>query len=243
MSGSDGAGSVSMLSRAGSAVGEAWARVVWSGPGVPQGPLGWITTRAVFPLIPQPYEAVAEAAQLQDDDVLLDVACGAAVFLSEHAAQVRHVAGIDLSRMQVDLARSALRERIAAGTAEVVCADATRLPWPDASFTVATCMGSFATFPDPPQALAEMARVLRPGGRLVLDVGPHVDPDTPTHQELNGRLWVWAEDDARRMVEHAGFTSVTLLHVTPTPRDRLSAALSTRLGVPHEYVLVHASKP
>ena len=73
-----------MLSRAGSAVGETWARVVWSGPGVPQGPLGWITTRAVFPLIAQPYEAVAEAAQLQDDDVLLDVACGAAVFLSEH---------------------------------------------------------------------------------------------------------------------------------------------------------------
>ena len=62
MSGSPGAGSVSMLSRAGSAVSEACARVVWSGPGVPQGPLGWITTHAAFPLLAHAHEQVAETA-------------------------------------------------------------------------------------------------------------------------------------------------------------------------------------
>ncbi|RMG17125.1 MAG: methyltransferase domain-containing protein [Deltaproteobacteria bacterium] len=55
-----------------------------------------------------------------------------------------------------------------------VCADALALPFADESFDGILCTNSFHHYPDPKRALAEMRRVLRPGGRLVL-VDPSAD--------------------------------------------------------------------
>ena len=116
-------------------------------------------------------------------------------------------------RVQVGLARKRLGERIAAGTAEIVHGDAAALPWPDASFTVVTCMSVFEAFPDPCGVVDEVFRVLRPGGRAVLNIGERVEPGTQTHRVLNDSAWVWAEDDVRSMVEEAGFADVTIQYV------------------------------
>lgn len=79
---------------------------------------------------------MARACQLGADDVLLELGCGSGAFLAGHAGHVQHVAGIDLSDLQVGLARKRLGERIAAATAEIVRGDAGELPWPDRTFTV-----------------------------------------------------------------------------------------------------------
>lgn len=71
-------------------------------------------------------------------------------------------------------------ERIAAGTAESVKGDAATLPWPDNSLTVVTCMGSFQVSSDAQQVLAEMLRVLRPGGRAVMNNVERVPAGTQT---------------------------------------------------------------
>jgi len=62
-----------------------------------------------------------------------------------------------------------LRARVeeSAPTASVVEAPAERLPLPDDSFDTAVATLVFCTIPDPGAALAELARVLRPGGRLL----------------------------------------------------------------------------
>jgi ubiquinone/menaquinone biosynthesis C-methylase UbiE len=117
---------------------------------------------------------------------------------------VRRVAGIDLSDIQIDLAHRNLRDRIGAGTADIVKGDASVLPWPDCWFTAATCMSALEVFPDPAQVLAEVFRVLRPGGRAVLTIGERVPPDTKIDRRW-GALWVWAEDDVESMVEQAGY--------------------------------------
>ena len=81
-------------------------RVMKQAFGVPSGPLGWISTRALMPLLGgSVYQDAAEALQLRWDDELLDVGCGSGAFLARHASQVRRVAGIDLSDLQVELAR------------------------------------------------------------------------------------------------------------------------------------------
>jgi len=80
------------------------------------------------------------------------------------------VPGLDLSDVQVRMAKRKLRKRIAAGTAEIVKGDASRLPWEDESFSVTAIMGSFIGFAKPLESLKEMCRVLCPGGRAVISL-------------------------------------------------------------------------
>jgi SAM-dependent methyltransferase len=189
-----------------------FARAFQDWAGVPSGPLGWISAHTVLNAGTGSYPAVADALQLGPDDSLLELGCGAGGFLAGQADRVHSVAGVDLSDIQIGLARKRLGQHIAAGTAEIVHGDAAALPWPDASFTVVTCMSVFEVFPDPSGVVAEVFRVLRPGGRAVLNIGEQVEPGTQTHR-LRNDWWVWTEDDVRRMVEQAGFADVTIEYV------------------------------
>ena len=226
MSGHAGAESVSTLvAKPRAAAGRVLRRAVWDSFGLPSGPLGWASSRTLLlsGMGPVVMARIADVCALGAEDELLDVACGTGPFLIQQAGKVRRRAGIDLSQYQVDRARSRLREEIAAGTAEIVLGDASVLPWPEASFTVVTCIGAFDMFPEPQRVVAEVFRVLRPGGRAVLNIGWRVDPGTQTHRAW-GEFWVWAEDDVRRMVEDAGFSDVTVQYVAwagDGPADRL----------------------
>lgn len=204
--------------------------VAWSWAGVPSGPLGWVSSHWTMPrLHSQLYKVMDRELALQPDDELLEVACGSGFFLNKYAAHVARVAGLDLSDVQIDLARQRLADRIAAGTAEVVQGDAGALPWPDETFSVVSVMGSFECFPEPEKALAELFRVLRPGGRMVANIGEWVEPGTQTHRMLLDTMWVWSEDDVRSMVERAGFSDLTMTYDS-TAVNRLDEAISKRMG-------------
>jgi ubiquinone/menaquinone biosynthesis C-methylase UbiE len=112
------------------------------------------------------------AAALAPGEQVLDVACGTGLIAFQAAAAVGalgSVLGVDLSGRMVEAA-----SRRAAGlrlpNASFARMDAERLDLPDASVDVALCSLGLMYLPDPAQALREMARVLRPGGRLVLSV-------------------------------------------------------------------------
>lgn len=228
------------------AASKVFVRAYWDWAAVPSGLLGWVSAHTV--LNSGSYPAVADALQLSPDDELLELGCGSAGFLAGLADRVHRVAGIDLSDIQVGLARKRLGERIAAGTAEIVHGDAAALPWPDASFTVVTCMSVFEALPDPSGVVAEVFRVLRPGGRAVLNIGERVEPGTQTHRILNDSGWVWAEEDVRHMVEQAGFTDVTIQYVPwgeDTAVNRLFAKVIGKVVGPigGDLRLAHGIKP
>lgn len=108
--------------------------------------------------------AVDEAAFVD----VLDVGCGtgatlAAILASRPDTRAR---GIDISPEMVAVARGRLTTPD--GSAEVQVADAECLPFPDASVDLVVCVDSLHHYPDPRGALAEMHRVTRPGGRLVV---------------------------------------------------------------------------
>jgi 2-polyprenyl-3-methyl-5-hydroxy-6-metoxy-1,4-benzoquinol methylase len=86
---------------------------------VPSGIAGWVTSALMLLAGPSGcfHEPVAERLGLQPDDVVLDVACGSGLFLRRRASHVHRVAGIDLSGIQIRLARWILRQRLRAGTA------------------------------------------------------------------------------------------------------------------------------
>jgi len=178
--------------------------------GVPRGPLGWVSAR-VMPLAHGPvYPLVAGVLDLEPDDDLLEVACGAGVFLEKHASHVGQIAGLDLSDIQLALARRRLADRIDAGTAQIVKGDAVALPWEDDRFSAVACMGSLDFFPEPQKALCEMHRVLRPGGRAVLSIGSKIDDARESGKPDAWGVWVWSEADAWRMMEEAGFADVSI---------------------------------
>ncbi len=99
---------------------------------------------------------------------LLDIGCGTGVF----AALVRRelpnaeVWGIDLVGGMLAKGRSRWREH--AGRVLPVQGDSENLPFESGVFDVVTCANSFHHYPRQDRAVQEMARVLRPGGRLLL---------------------------------------------------------------------------
>jgi len=95
----------------------------------------------------------------------LEVAVGTGLNLPFYASEVT-LTGVDLSPAMVALARK--RATALGRDVELREGDAEALPFADASFDTVVCVLSLCTIPDPAKALAEMARVLRPGGRLLL---------------------------------------------------------------------------
>ena len=108
------------------------------------------------------------------DERALDVGTGAGALALALAPLVREVVGVD--RVPELLVHA--RERAAAyKNVEFVEADATALPFPDASFDLVGTLRTLHHVPRPELVIAELARVTRPGGRvLVIDQIAPVDP-------------------------------------------------------------------
>lgn len=88
------------------------------------------------------------------------------------ADQGADVFGIDISSPTVGLARG----QFAPGALKASLADVRRLPFADASFDVVYSMGTIEHFDESEDAVREMARVLKPGGRVILGVPNRFDP-------------------------------------------------------------------
>jgi ubiquinone/menaquinone biosynthesis C-methylase UbiE len=96
---------------------------------------------------------------------VLEVAVGTGRNLPFYPAEVT-VTGVELSPAMLDIARTRAAEL--GREVELREADAEDLPFADGSFDTVVCTLSLCTIPDHARAIAEMARVLRPGGRLLL---------------------------------------------------------------------------
>lgn len=106
---------------------------------------------------------------------VLDVACGTGVvarLAAERVGPGGRVAGLDLNPGMLAVAGS---RPVTGAPTGWVQASAGRMPFPDRSFQVVCCQAGLQFFPDRPAALAEMARVLAPGGRLAALVWRSID--------------------------------------------------------------------
>jgi ubiquinone/menaquinone biosynthesis C-methylase UbiE len=116
-------------------------------------------------------ERLAERATagLANADKLLaiDLACGPGTYTRPLAARVHRAIGADLTPAMVEKARAeAARDAIT--NIEFVCADIYALPFADGAAGIVSCGYAFHHMSDPARALAEMARVLQPGGRVAI---------------------------------------------------------------------------
>lgn len=111
------------------------------------------------------------AAAVRPSDAVLDVACGTGDLTQAFAASgAQRVVGLDFTREMLDVARlkQARLATPAGRRMEYVEGDAQDLPFDRASFDVVSIAFGIRNVADPARAVREFARVLRPGGRLVI---------------------------------------------------------------------------
>lgn len=127
-------------------------------------------------------ERTLDAIAIGPGDVVLDLACGTGDFAESAAARGARVVGVDIAR---EMLRAARRRGVRAGFA---LGDAAALPLPDACTNAVVCGFALRNFTSLDAVVREVARVLRPGGRLAfLEVG------TPTGRLTRAGHRVWFE--------------------------------------------------
>ncbi len=134
---------------------------------------------------------------------LLDAGCGSGRTLDELVAYGR-VTGVDASRTAVAAAR-------VRGHRDVLVARVERLPLATARFDVVTCLDVIEHTPDDRQTFAELLRVTRPGGYLLVTV-PAYPSLWSTHDEVNHHYRRYRRRSLLDVATAAGWAPVTTTH-------------------------------
>jgi SAM-dependent methyltransferase len=152
--------------------GELWGRQ----------PTTWSTV--IEPQMRPLYEATLDALGQLQGVRLLDVGCGSGLALRCAADRGATVSGVDASAPLLEVAR----QRVPA--ADLRTGEIEELPQDDGGFDIVTANNSIQYAVDPVQAVAELARVARPGGKVA--IGVWGDPARCETEELFVRLRVLA---------------------------------------------------
>jgi exosortase/archaeosortase family protein len=153
------------------------------------------------------------------------------------ASEGAEVFGIDVSEPTLRQAH----EGFASGALKAARADVRRLPFADASFDVIYSMGTIEHFDESGDAVAEMARVLKPGGQVILGVPNRLDPFL--RPVLVWILWVlghygygfeksYSRRALRRMLHRAGLTVIDESGILFIPGWLRMADLATHTRAP-----------
>jgi ubiquinone/menaquinone biosynthesis C-methylase UbiE len=147
---------------------------------------------------------------IEPGDRVLDVACGPGNFTRDFARTASDglVVGLDASASMLDVA---VRDTASANVA-YVRGDACALPFRDGSFDAVCCFAALYLIEEPMRALAEIVRVLAPGGRVALLTSCNRGPlpagvTGPVVRRLSG-VRIFARDELVRALSDAGLVEV-----------------------------------
>lgn len=143
------------------------------------------------------------------EGLTLDLCCATGGHLLDLADFIRPAIGIDFS---VPFVRKAADDAAAAGHSDLrfLVGNAKALPLTDGSIATAYCFSSLYVIPDVHQVIDELARVLRPGGRAILDLGNarSLNAYCVRHYPDLARQHLQTRGAMRKMVQNAGLAIV-----------------------------------
>ncbi len=129
---------------------------------------------------------IGESLCLEPQDRVLEVGCGCAIIMKYLLPRAKEFVGVDLSAGVLDLARQSLPH------VSFQLASAADLPFADAAFDKCYCYQAFHYFDEfavARQAVDEMRRVVRPGGRILIGQVPNVDFEAEYQQARRSRTF------------------------------------------------------
>jgi ubiquinone/menaquinone biosynthesis C-methylase UbiE/DNA-binding transcriptional ArsR family regulator len=158
----------------------------------------------------------ALAAFVQSDWTVGDLGCGTGQVSAALAPFVAKVLAVDASAAMLQAAKKRLQ-----GLANIDLrrGELESLPIDDARLDAATLMLVLHHVPEPERALAEVARVLKSGGRLlVVDMLPH---DRERYRQQMGHVWLgFSDDHVRRVMSETGFEDVRIVSLPTDARSK-----------------------
>jgi arsenite methyltransferase len=166
------------IARAGTAVSRPVTRYLSGQAARPHGPVGrllariWVTETAAV------NDVAVDLLAARSGQTVLEIGFGPGRSMGRLAASGVRVIGVDVSAAMLAVAAGRNADLYAAGRIELHEGDGTTLPVADHSVDAVLAVHTVYFWPDPAATLAEAARVLRPGGRLVLAfrAGEHALP-------------------------------------------------------------------
>ena len=159
-----------------------------------------------------------------------DLGCGTGHVAAALAPFVASVIAVDRSGDMLQAARRRLRDF---GNVEVRRGELESLPIDDATLDAATLMMVLHHAPDPAVVLADVARTMRSGGRLlVTDMLPH---DHEEYRQQIGHVWLgFSEEQMRKLLTASGFTGVRITALEPDSHARGPALFAASARKPGE---------
>jgi SAM-dependent methyltransferase len=174
----------------------------------PSGPIGQFIIAPWLDRISRGMNELAlSCLRLERDDWVVEVGFGGGGLLRSLLLGTRgEVFGVDVSGALIARARTRFARDVRRGRLHLYRASVESLPLPPATVTKAVSVNSLYFWPDPAAALAELARVTKPGGRLALVFEPAAELRKWRGHRFGFRLFEVAE--VRAMMEQAGFSGI-----------------------------------
>ena len=145
------------------------------------------------------------------DDTYLEIGFGSGVFINKYMSHVSKISGIDYSEDMVKLASGINRELVESGKAEFKRGYASSLPWGDNDFTVVATIEVFFFLDKVEKTLEEIFRILKPGGRLIIEMG-YTKDDGADHSRAIKKmgLKLYTGEKMRKLLKNAGFEDIVI---------------------------------
>ena len=178
--------------------------------GRPSGLAGLFMARTLNRINARVNALALERLNLDSTDRLLDVGFGGGLVLKAAAVSGTHAVGIEISQPMLARARRRFRDEIRRGTIEIREASVSSIPYPAHAFNKAVTINTLHFWPDPAAGCQELARVLKPGGQIVIAVRPkdYLRKIAFTEHGFTG----FDDDELRALLRGAGFSDVRIEH-------------------------------
>jgi len=175
------------------------------------------------------YYLASLAAFLDREWTIGDLGCGTGQLTASLAPFVARVVAVDESAAMLQAARRRVQ---GIDNVDLRRGELEALPIDDSRLDAATLMLVLHHVLEPERAVAEVARVLKPGGRLVVvDMLPH---DRESYRQQMGHVWLgFSDEHTQRLLAQAGFEDVRIVPLPPDARAKGPALFVSTAKKPH----------